>query len=50
MRPDAFDVMAFAGLGLLAGGLTLIDPALALAAVGAILFLLGIFLASRRGG
>jgi len=50
VRPDIYDSMAAVGLILLAVGLAMINLAVALAVVGALLLWLGVFLASRRGG
>lgn len=49
MMPDIYDLMVLLGLGLLAAGLALINVAVALSVIGALLFGLGVFLASRRG-
>lgn len=49
MKLDVYDGLAFVGLGLLAAGLALINVAVALSVTGALLFGLGVFLASQRG-
>ena len=49
MKPDVCDAMSGGGLIMLGVGLWLISPSLALSVIGGLLFMLGLFLAGRRG-
>lgn len=50
MKPDRYDLLGLAGLGLLAWGLWMVFPPAALIVAGALLLAAAVAGAARRGG